>query len=916
MKNSRAKNILIKIILLAVFFGLLSLIVEIAFFNKDYFYHPQIKASHALSNLDFDYFWIRHLAIFLVFVIFFLAQRKKVKLENLKPYAAIFLLILNIIPGVSFLSKYFFLFLIFLVGLYLKSNNDFLKYKEILRHNLHIIVLFLVLFILFYPLFFKEGYVYDPLAPFMHSPGYRLARPHDLDDSTVGASDLFDAFLPQWSFTYKSIRRGVFPLWQYQKGLGSPLYNQSYHPEKLIAFLVKPSEALTLIILFKLALSAIGMYYLLRLLYIKNTVSIIGSTAYSFSGFIIGWLFGPQSSPAYHLPFLFLFLLKYFRTKETKYLLYFALWTALIIYSGFIVVAGYALYALGLFIILFYLFQTSPWAVRLRELAKISFFWLLGITSVSFIFIPLYYEVFIEKVIDISYRNIGKVVFLSPKYFINIIFPFYYGWKITPEVRPYISSLLIFFLILGAILYIGQRLRYYPRIMSVERYYPLFFILLVPFLMAMFGWFPFYQLSCKLPLLNSSPLSRLQSITCFLLVILGVMGLEMFSQTYGRLLKLYDTKRSFFLVSVSVLFGSVLTIAVTSAKAEKVSQFHTIYYNFFLLAAVILIFQLSIIFKKTSKFFLIPLLCLISFEVVAQNSHYIAVNQKSKFITEIEPPILRYVKKRTKPYDGLLVFDGNFNTNGTLGIYGLREKIVHQFYAYDHKALIIDTFSKRSFASPTAPMLNSAHTDFSSSLIQLLGVKYLIFRADYQGSKLPSYYSLVYSNLDGKVYENKLYNKTFGIYFGKPLYYRPEEKQEVIKKIKSIDYTEYVYLAEDYKLSLKDNDNMGFSISVLEYTPNKIVYKYQAPSQGIITFPEAYDDGWSVTVRGQKAQVLQTNLIFRGVAVNKGKGLIVFRYHISKIYKISVLVALMSLIFLIGIFFFYDKFQRTKNCME
>ncbi len=917
MKSYQTKNVLLKILLLCLFFGLLSLVVEIAFFNKDYFYHPQIGSKPSLlANLDFDYFWIRHLALFLGLIIFFIAQRKKINFQNLKPYAALFLLLLNIIPGISFLSKYFFLFLIVMLFLYLKSNNNFLEYRKLLRSNIYIIVLFLVLFILFFPLFLKEGYVYDPLAPFMNSPGYRLARPAGLEKSAVGASDLFDAFLPQWRFTYQSIRRGIFPLWQYQKGLGAPLYQQSYHPEKLISFLLRPSEALTLIVLLKLFLSTMGMYYLLHLLNIRNIISAIGGLAYAFSGFIIGWLFGPQSSPAYHLPFLFLFLIKYLKNKEAKYLFYFALWTALAIYSGFIAVAGYFLYALGFFLILFYLFHRSRLSLKIRELLKISLYWLLGIVSVSFLFIPLYYKFFIEKTIDISYRNIGNIGFLSPKYFINIIFPFYYGWKITPEVRPYISSVVIFFLILGVILFFSRLLSYGSRVLAKEKYYFLFLLVLIPFLMAMFGRFPFYQLSCRLPLLNSSPLSRLQSVTCFLLVILGVMGLEMFVQSYSRILRLYRKKKFIFLAVIEILLGGVLLVAVTSVTAEKAGRYHTVYPVFFLLAAVILTFQLSVIFRKKSHFFLIPLLFLVSVEAVVQNYHYIAVNKKSKFITKIEPSILKFIKGKARPYDGLLVFDANFNTNGTLGNYGLREKIVHQFYAHDHKALVVETFSKRSFASPTAPILNSGHTDFSSSFIQLLGVKYLIFRSGFQATNLPSYYNLVYSNLDGRVYENKLYKKNFGIFFGKPLYYKPEEKKEIIKSVKSMDYTKNVYLAENNELNLKNDSDMSFSITTLDYTPNKIVYRYRANSEGVITFPEAYDDGWSVTVRGQRAQVLQTNLIFRGVAVKKGEGLIIFEYHISKLYKISVLVGLISLTFLMCLFFFYDKVKRTKKIAD
>ena len=898
----------LKILLFFLFFCLISLVIEMTFFNKDFFFRGAGR-----TETPFDYYWIRHLAVFLVLAVTFVIQKKQIHFKNVKPYSALFLFLVNIVPGISFLSKYFVLFLSFLLFLYIKSDKNIWRFKHSLRKNLSIIVFFFVLFILLFPLLFKEGYLYDPLSLFRNLPGYRLSPVSGLRETTGAASDLFDAFLPEWRYTYQSIREGVFPLWRYNKGLGVSLYGQSYHPEKLISFIVKPSEALTLRVLLKLFLSMMGMFFLLRAMKIKDVSSIIGGVAYALSGFIIGWLHGPQSSVAYHIPFLFLFLIKFLQSNQIKFLFYFAIWCGLAIYSGFLAVAGYSFYAVGLFLVIFLLFSRQRWIRKIKAILKISLFWILGMVTVSFSFVLLFYSAFISKSLDITYRQVGRVFFLPPKYFMNILFPSYHGWDISPEIRPYVSSVLLLFLILGLLLFnLGfKRLR--GRIDGKEQYFISFFLLLIPFIMAMFGLFPFYQLSCKLPVLNSSPLSRLQSMTCFILVVLGALGLESFTLFYHKIKGFYKKRKYLFWALTEILFLAAVFMAITSLISEKEKSHHAFYPVFILLSLVILAFQLSIFLKRKAVFFLIILLPLVTAETVIQNRRYVPVNKKIHFITETKVPVLDFIKKNSRKHEGSLSFDGNFNIGGTLGNYDLRETIVHEFHPPDYRALIVDTFTEKSFATPTAPYLLSWETDFTSSFIQLMGVKYLIFRFEFDGQNLPPYYRLVYDNLDGKVYENRLYRKSRGIFFGRPKFFRLEDREEVIESIKSMDYSKYVYIEGDGGMDLMYSDPISCSVRIIEYTPNRVIYRYQASSDGILTFSEEYDRGWSVTVDGRKSEVLKTNLIFRGVAVRKGKGEIIFRYHVSKVFKILVWIGLTALLTLVGLYLFSDRIRNKAR---
>jgi TRAP-type mannitol/chloroaromatic compound transport system permease small subunit len=72
MISNKRINSFLKTILFFLFSGLISLVVEMAFFNKDFFF-PEASGNKA----SFDYYWIRHVVIFLLLTVAFVFQKKK-----------------------------------------------------------------------------------------------------------------------------------------------------------------------------------------------------------------------------------------------------------------------------------------------------------------------------------------------------------------------------------------------------------------------------------------------------------------------------------------------------------------------------------------------------------------------------------------------------------------------------------------------------------------------------------------------------------------------------------------------------------------------------------------------------------------------------------------------------------------------
>ncbi len=125
-----------------------------------------------------------------------------------------------------------------------------------------------------------------------------------------------------------------------------------------------------------------------------------------------------------------------------------------------------------------------------------------------------------------------------------------------------------------------------------------------------------------------------------------------------------------------------------------------------------------------------------------------------------------------------------------------------------------------------------------------------------------------------------------------------------------MDYSKNVYIESGQEFNLNFKENMECFIRIVEYTPNEVVYSYRANSDGIITFPEAFHKDWSVTVNGEKAKVLKTNLIFRGVAVKEGQGEIVFTFHISQRFKVLLLIGFVSLLALVSLYLVPEKLKK------
>lgn len=66
---------------------------------------------------------------------------------------------------------------------------------------------------------------------------------------------------------------------------------------------------------------------------------------------------------------------------------------------------------------------------------------------------------------------------------------------------------------------------------------------------------------------------------------------------------------------------------------------------------------------------------------------------------------------------------------------------------------------------------------------------------------------------------------------------------------------------------------------LVSYAPERIAFTVDAPAEGIVVLNEAWAPGWRVTVDGAEATPFRASFLLRGVVVDAGKHVIVWRYQ-------------------------------------
>jgi uncharacterized membrane protein YfhO len=69
------------------------------------------------------------------------------------------------------------------------------------------------------------------------------------------------------------------------------------------------------------------------------------------------------------------------------------------------------------------------------------------------------------------------------------------------------------------------------------------------------------------------------------------------------------------------------------------------------------------------------------------------------------------------------------------------------------------------------------------------------------------------------------------------------------------------------------------TVTISSYEPDRVVVDVGAGAPGLLVLTDTYMPGWEATVGGRPAQVLPTDVAFRGVPIGGAATRVVFRYR-------------------------------------
>lgn len=146
-------------------------------------------------------------------------------------------------------------------------------------------------------------------------------------------------FEPWRDFAKSELLQGRIPLWNDLNGNGSPLLANSisavFYPLNFLYYVFPSQIAINAISLLKLTLFFLFCYLYLRSLRISAAISLIGAAAASFSGYMILWLFWPQTNVYLFLPLILYITERLRQEKSYRYR-----WYALTAITYFLMILG------------------------------------------------------------------------------------------------------------------------------------------------------------------------------------------------------------------------------------------------------------------------------------------------------------------------------------------------------------------------------------------------------------------------------------------------------------------------------------------------------------------------------------------------------------------------------------------------
>lgn len=668
------------------------------------------------------------------------------------------------------------------------------------------------------------------------------------------------------------------PSWNPYEMTGKPLISNfqsgAFYPLNILLFFGSFEIVWSVLIVLQTLLLGVFTYLYLRNLKLDTVPSVIGSAAFTFSGFSISWLeWGNVIHTALWLPLALLAIDKFFaEVKNRKFL--FGKVSMQLVWLLVFIASLIASFLAGHLQIFFYLYITTTayFVLRLTERKlnprTLLFFVLanaLFILATIFQWLPtLTFITHSARGIDqnliesagwfLPYRHL--IQFLAPDFFGNPATLNYWGTWNYGELTGYIGIMPLIFALCA----------YYKRSRTV---YFFTFILLLSLLFGLptiVGKVPFLL---HLPLLSTAQPTRLVFLIVFSLCVLSAFGasyvLKKSTLSIRTVLPLFITGGIFSLLWIIVLLGSHSFFE--SSENILVAQRNLIFPTIiFILVCILLIAGIIMKKQKTKEAIAILVILLVQFDLLRFSQKFTTFGSTKYLYPETSTLKLLQQDKgvfRVAVLDRRIM-PPNFFTHYKIQTIEGYDPLYLKSYA---EFIVALERNKPDISPPYGFNRIITPHNYDSQLFDFLNTKYVLSFEELSSPKLMK----IHEEGETKIYRNTLAFER--AYFVNKVVYSKNPVQAIFTN----NLKEAAIIGSD-----KDFERVVSvgRVEITKYTDDEVFLSTMNEGDGFLVLSDAFYPTWKVFVDGVEGKIIQTNLSFRGVFIPNGRHTIIFKNNL------------------------------------
>ncbi len=730
------------------------------------------------------------------------------------------------------------------------------------------------------------------------------------------ADDTFRYLYPFKVLSMESFRKLEFPLWNPYNGSGMPLFatiqSGFLNPLNILFLFLENRVAWTLYIILQTLLLSFFTYLYCRKIKISIAGSLFATTVFLFSGFVIARLiFGNIIYPLILLPFILYVIEDGFINPKSKKIFLLPIAIALLFFVGHPHILFYV-FAFSIAYFLYRFFTIQKGRKNKAFFMRFFTFLLIGIGLAGIQIIPTLELLKNANINPESSRFIFERFLLPPYHLISILIPNYFGNRATYNywgAGDYIETVASVGIIPCFFAYLtflkGYNLKKDMR--------PFFFVSLLVTILSTLNWFlPKLFFSLSIPVISTSPPSRIFMLTTFSIAILAGYGFDKWLIDYKDNFK--EMKNHIIKFSVFIGFIFIVTLLFYILKTpcnnavilncRSIALRNTLVEIGIFVIALFLCLLYALNNNKKIRT-IIPIgIILLTLGIGIYNSNKFIPFSKKETILPTHP-LLKVLQDKTQP-DRVFGFgEANIKTNFATHFRFFDPNYFDPLFNKRY-AQLIGYANTKNFPPPIIrsdiEIAKDLVIDKSSDLqrkrlLNLLGVKYLIFK---KGETKNIYAEKTFwedANWAVKINQDSLPR----IYTVNNFEILTDQKS-ILKRLfnETFDYRKKVVLEEKPKLHVEETGLFINELNIKQYKENNVSIATNTTSNSLLVLSDNYYPGWRAFIDDKETKIYRANYTFRAISLPKGNHIIRFAYQ-PESFKIGAIISIVSLIFLIGV---------------